>query len=95
MGDGQSVYLFQTHFADGHIVLRLLGFDPSSRQCRLAVDENHPNVGFYYIWVTFASGDETRIDYDGANPNRNNRPVVESSHINDFLKSIRATRVRD
>lgn len=94
--DGQSVYAFQTHFADGHIVLRLLGFDPTSpRQCRLAIDEDHPNVGFYYIWVTFASGDETRIDYDGGNPNRDNHPVVTSNHVNDGLKSIRAKRVRD
>jgi len=95
MGEGQSVYLYQTQYADEHIVLRLLGFDPSSRQCRLAIDENHPNVGFYYIWVTFGSGDESRIDYDGGNPNRDTRPRATSNHLNDTLKSIRAKRVRD
>lgn len=92
---GQEVYAFQTHFSDGHIVLRLLGFDPTSRQCRLAIDEEHPNVGFYYIWVTFSSGDESRFDYDGGNPNRDNHPIATSSHINDGVKNIRATRVRD
>ncbi len=93
MGDGQSVYLYQTHFADSHIVVRLLGFDPTSGQCRLAIDENSLNIGFYYIWVTFASGDETRIDYDGGNPNRNNRPIIKSNHVNDSLSGIRAKRV--
>lgn len=95
MSDAESILAHQTRYGDDHITLRFLGFNPSSRQCQLAVDEKHPNVGFYYIWVTFGSGDETRIDYDGGNPNRNTRPIAESNHYNDTLKDIRAKRVRD
>ena len=95
MSEGDAILAHQTQFADSHIAIRLLGFDPSTRTVRLAVDEKHGNVGFYYIWVYFGSGDSTRIDYDGGNPNRDNRPSATSDHKNDVLVRIEAKRVRD
>jgi len=95
MGDGQSIYLSQMQFSDPHIVVRFITFDPSAGTARIGIDENHPNVGFYYIWVHFGSGDNTRIDYDGANPNRDNRPIVKTSHKNDTVAKLEVKRVRD
>ena len=93
--DGQEIYRHQMQFADNHIVVRLISFDPSTGAARLAVDENDNNVGFYYISVHFGSGDSTRIDYDGGNPRRDNRPIAQSTHKNDTLKKIEVKRVRD
>lgn len=93
--DGKELYEFQKTWEDEHITIRFLGFDPTSGQARLAIDEHHPKVGFYFIWFTFNSGDETRIDYDGGNPNRDMRPVVSTTHRNDVPKGLRAKRVRD
>lgn len=95
VSEGEAILAHQTQFADSHIAVRLLGFDPSTRIARLAVDEKHGNVGFYHIWVFFGSGDSTRIDYDGGNPNRDNHPFATSNHKNDVLVRIEAKRVRD
>lgn len=95
MGDGQSIYLSQMQFSDPHIVLRFLGFDPSAGTARIAIDENHANVGFYYIWVYFGSGNNTRIDYDGGNPSRDNRPIVRTGQANDTVARLEVKRVRD
>ena len=65
MSEGKSIYAYQARFADEHIVVRQIGFDPTSGRLALAIDENHEKVGFYYITVTFDSGNSTRIDYDG------------------------------
>lgn len=92
---GKAIYAAQAQFADSHIVLRLIGFDPSTGVAKLAVDENQNNVGFYYIFVYFGSGDNTRIDYDGGNPRRDNRPTAQSSHKNDTLAKIEVKRIRD
>jgi hypothetical protein len=95
MSEGKAIYQQQMQFADSHIVVRFIGFDPSSGTARLAVDENHPNVGFYYIWVYFGSGDSTRIDYDGGNHNRDNRPIIRTNHKNDTVTKLEVKRVRD
>ena len=95
MGEGPSIYAHQTVFSDNHIVVRMLAFDPTAGRLGLAIDENHKNVGFYYITVTFDSGNSTRIDYDGGNPHRDIRPVVQTGKRNDSVKEIQVVRVRD
>jgi hypothetical protein len=95
MGEGRSIYLHQMQFADQHIVVRFIGFDPSSGTARLAIDENHPNVGFYYIWVHFGSGNSHRTDYDGGNPKRDNRPIAITTQRNDTVTRLEIKRVRD
>ncbi len=95
MSEGKSIYAHQAVFADKHIVVRNLAFDPTAGRLGLAIDENHENVGFYYITVTFDSGNFTRIDYDGGNPSRDNRPIVQTGKQNDTVREIKVVRVRD
>lgn len=82
-------------FEDDYITVRLLDFDAASCQARLAIDEFHPNVGFYQIWIGFASGAEVCVEHDGGNRRRNIRPVVQSDEQDDFLKRIVVMRIRD
>jgi hypothetical protein len=91
---GDLIFDSQKVFEDEHILLRLMSFDPSSGTCRLAVDEKHSKVGFYYIFVKFGSGDEFRIDYDGGGL-RDTRPIAKSDHRNDMVTSVEVKRVRD
>ena len=84
----------QKKYEDSHITLRLLGFDPATGRASLSVDEHDSNQGFYFITVRFASGDETRVNYDGGNPRRNLKPVVQTGHANDAISEIEVIRVR-
>jgi hypothetical protein len=93
MLDGRSIYAHQAVFADHHIVVRNIGFDPSTGSVRLGIDENHENVGLYRITVTFGSGIPAAIDYDGGNPHRDNRPIVRTEKQYDTLKRIEVARV--
>jgi hypothetical protein len=85
----------EKQYEDSHITLRLLDFDPTTGRASLAIDEQDSNVGFYYIWVRFASGNETRIDYDGGNPRRDLNPVVVTAYPNDVIREVTVKRVRD
>src|SRR6202042_1080580 len=76
--DGQAVHAPETVFSDEHIIVRNVAFDPIDGSLQLSIDENHKNVGFYYINVTFNSGNATRIDYDGGNPRRDKHPIVHT-----------------
>ena len=80
-------------FADDHIMVRQVGFDPASGQLELEIEEKHPGVGFYYITATFESGNSTRIDYDGGNPGRVRNQIVRTGKPNDAVKEIKAVRV--
>jgi len=82
-------------FDDDHMDIELLNFEPYSGVGQLIVREKHNGVGFYYIFVTFESGDSTRIDYDGGNPQRVQFLTVHTTHRNDTIKEIVAKRVRD
>jgi hypothetical protein len=82
-------------WSDDHIDARVVEFRARTGEADIAITEKHERVGFYYITVSFVSNDTTRIDYDGANPNRNVRPVVTTSHRNDEVRAISAVRVRD
>jgi hypothetical protein len=37
----------------------------------------------------------TRIDYDGGNPNRVKKPIVQTQKRDDSVKEIKVVRVRD
>jgi hypothetical protein len=93
MLDGKSIYAYQAVFADNHIIVRNIGFDPSTGLVRLAIDENHENVGLYHIAVTFGSGSSTGVDYDGGNSHRDKRPIVRTEKQYDTLKEIKVARV--
>jgi len=95
MSEGKSIYAYQARFADQHIVVRQISFDPTSGRLALAFDENHEKVGFYYITVIFDSGNSTRIDYDGGNPCRDTRPIVRTPKRDDTVKEIKVIRVRN
>jgi hypothetical protein len=87
--NGKAIYAAQAVFADKHIVVRLIGFDPTSGAVRLAVDEIHESVGSFRITATFGSGNSAYTDYDGGNPNRDNRPILQTPKQYDTLKEIR------
>ena len=90
---GQAIYAAQAVFADKHIVVRLIGFDPTSGAVGLAVDELHENVGSYRITATFGSGNSAYTDYDGENRNRDNRPILRTPKQYDTLEGINARHV--
>jgi hypothetical protein len=90
LSEGQAVYAAQCVFNDKHIILRLLGFDPTSGAVRLAIDENHDEVPGYRITATFGSGHSAHLDYNGEDPSRNNRPMLQTPRRNDTLTRIAA-----
>jgi hypothetical protein len=82
-------------YFDEHITVRNLGFESSSGKLRLAIDEKHAGVGFYYITVMFESGNFQRIPYDGASPNRDKEPIAETFKPDDTVTEINIVRVHD
>jgi hypothetical protein len=82
-------------FQDEYMDVELLNFEPYAGVAQLVVHEKHGKMGFYYIWVNFESGDSTRIDYDGGNPQRQQLLTVRTTHRNDIIKEIVVKRVRD
>jgi hypothetical protein len=56
---------------------------------------NGPAKNNQSLSETFDSGNSTRIDYDGGNPRRDNRPIVQTGKQNDTVKEIKVVRVRD
>ena len=81
-------------FEDEFILVRILSFTPGTGMAVLLVEEKQTRIGFYYIFVHFKSGDNTRIDYDGANPNRPTSFTVQTSRRDDVIASIEAKKVR-
>ena len=84
-----------SRFEDDHIAVKLHNFSPMAGIANLIVEEKHEKVGFYYIWLRFESGDETRIDYDGGNPHQVKFLTFKTTHRMDIVKEIGAKRVRD
>ena len=80
---------------DDHITVELLDFNSHTGAAQVIVREKHERVGFYYLWVNFNSGDSTRIDYDGGNPNRQRALTINTTHQDDSIKEIIVKRVRD
>jgi hypothetical protein len=81
-------------FEDPFIEIRILAFSPFTGLGDLVVEKRQPNVGFYYINISFASGDSVRLDYDGANLNNPDTWELRSSHRNDTIVRVWATKVR-
>ena len=81
-------------FEDEFILVRILSFTPGTGMAVLLVEEKQTRIGFYYIFVHFKSGDNTRIDYDGANPNRPTSFTVQTSSRDDVIASIEAKKAR-
>ena len=82
-------------WSDGHITVIFKDFDPSTRKAHFRVIEHHADVGFYYIGVYFTSGDATRFDYDGGNPQRPTMLDATTNQRDDSVKGIKVKRVRD
>ena len=88
MSEGKSILIYQTVFVDKHIAVRRLGFDSASRRLALAIDENHENVGWYSITAIFGSGNSASLEYDGDNPLRDKRPILQAPKQYDTLTEI-------
>jgi hypothetical protein len=86
-----NVILFQ----DDHLDVTLQDFNAHTGVATVIVRGKHPKVGFYYIWVRFLSGDETRVDFDGNNPNQDWALTIRTTHRDDIVKEIEVKRVRD
>ncbi len=94
MSDGLEIGPDKILFQDDYITVRIARFDPQSGFGEVLVDQKREPSGDYYIWVHFKSGDSTRMDYNGANPN-NPRPwVINSSHRNDTITKVEAKKIR-
>jgi hypothetical protein len=94
MADGLKIGPEKILFQDDYIGVRILRFDPRSGRAEVLVDHKREPSGDYYIWVHFESGDSTRLDYKGANPN-NPRPwIINSSHQNDTITKVEAKKIR-
>jgi hypothetical protein len=94
MADGLEIGPDKILFQDDYITVRIARFDPQSGRGEVLVDHKREPSGDYYIWVHFKSGDSTRMDYNGANPN-NPRPwVINSSHRNDTITKVEAKKIR-
>ena len=81
-------------FDDDHITVGLLGFDPSTRICKLRILEKHEGVGLYQITVDFASGNSAQIQYDGAIKDQDAVHTATTSLPNDSVKKIIVKRAR-
>ena len=94
MEDGLEIGPDKILFQDDDITVRIPRFDAQSGRAEVLVDHKREPSGDYYIWVHFKSGDSTRMDYNGANPN-NPRPwVLNSSHRNDHITRVEAKNIR-
>jgi len=88
--DGRTIYAAQAVAANKEIIVRLLGFDPTTGAVRLAIDELCANVGAYRVTAIFGSGNSAYADYDGQDPNKDNHPILKASKQYDTLKEITA-----
>lgn len=94
MADGLEIGPNNILFQDDYIVVIIPRFDPHSGLAEVLVDHKREPSGDYYIWVHFQSGDSTRLDYNGANPN-NPRPwTINSSHRNDRIAKVEVKKIR-
>lgn len=94
MGDGEEIGPNRILYQDDYITVRIPRFDSVSGVGEVLVDHKREPSGDYYIWVHFRSGDSTRLDYSGANPN-NPRPwIINSSHVNDRITRVEAKKIR-
>jgi hypothetical protein len=94
MGDGIRIGPNVIQAEDAYIAVRILSFNPDTGMAELLIDEKVVPIGFYYVFVNFRSGNSTRIDYDGANPNRPNSYTVHTIERGDAIVKVEAKKVR-
>jgi hypothetical protein len=81
-------------FEDDSIEVRVLSFNPDNGLGDIHVQKKTARVGFYYITVHFRSGDSTRLDYDGGNPQIPVGWEIRTSHRNDTIERVDVIKVR-
>jgi hypothetical protein len=84
----------EKQFEDAFIVVRVLSFLPATGEVEVYFEKKVEKVGFYYVTVHFASGDSSRMDYDGENPNNPEVWQINSSHRNDSIIRVDGVKVR-
>jgi hypothetical protein len=94
MTDGIEIGPNVIQFEDESIAVRILDFNPENGHADVHVQKKAARIGFYYITVQFLSGDSTRLDYDGANPNIPISWDVRTSHPNDVIGEVQVRKVR-
>lgn len=94
MSNGIEIGPNHVHFEDDFIAVRIIGFDPEKGRANVLIERKRKESYFYYVVVKFRSGDSTRIDYDGDNPNIPADYVVRTSHRGDAIASVEAIKVR-
>jgi hypothetical protein len=80
-------------FDDEHIAVGFVDFDTSGK-LTLTIVEKHESVGLYQIVVSFASGNEIQLQYDGANSARHHLLVTQTVYAGDSVKQIKVTLAR-
>lgn len=96
----------QQEWADDHISVRFVGFDPLNGEAHFQVTEQQRHVGVYYIWVVYGpdSGpppgpaSQAAYTYDGAHPKRLElmRDIrVQTGQPKDTIRGIKVKRVGD
>jgi hypothetical protein len=84
----------QIHFEDEFITVVVLRFDPKSGIAEVVFSKRQALAGFYYVTLSFASGDSVRLDYNGENPNNPAVWTPNSAHRDDVLTKVEAVKVR-
>lgn len=88
MNDGIPIDPNRIHFEDECIVLRIRSFDPETGQGTYDVEDIVAHTRMYWITLHFTSGNEIKIQYDAANPNRNQESTFNASYRNDAIVDI-------
>jgi hypothetical protein len=94
MSDGIAIGPNIIQFEDDFIAVRIPSFTPTTGQVQVLFEKKSARVGFYYVTVSFLSGDSSRMDYDGENPNNPEIWEINSSHRHDTIVKLEATKVR-
>ena len=94
MSEGIEIGPHKIQFEDEFIAVRVYWFDPRSGQAEIVIEEKQVPSGYYYVHVHFVSGDSTRIDYDGGNPNRLQSWSISTTHRDDAIARVDAKKVR-
>jgi hypothetical protein len=81
-------------FEDDFIVIRIFGYDRETGQGDIVIERKQAEVGFYYIYLTFDSGNTNRLDFDGANPNIGEFMDFQATYRNDLIVKVEAKKVR-
>jgi hypothetical protein len=82
------------HFEDDFIKVWVRSFNPKNGLVELIVEKKQSQVGSYYITLSFESGDSALLSYNGESPSNPRAWTPNSSHKNDTLIKLEATKHR-